>query len=89
LLPGIVIPPEDAYVLDQIRKSNVVVEYIAAPTLYIDTNVAWQAALAEFPVRLKGTNFRIWLRNPADADALVKTTDFRPEGAKTDQGPLE
>lgn len=89
LLPGIVLPAEDASILNQIKRANVVVEYIAAPTLYIDTNVAWQAALAEFPVRLKGTNFRIWLRNPADADALVKTTDFRPELVKTDQGPLE
>jgi hypothetical protein len=89
LLPGIVIPPEDAYVLDQIKKSNVVVEYTAAPTFYIDTNVAWQSALAEFPVRLKGSQFRIWLRNAADADALVKTTDFRPELTRNDQSPSE
>jgi len=85
LLPGIVLPAEDAYVLDQIKKSGVVVEYIGAPTLYIDTNTAWQAELAKFPIRLKGANFRIWLRNPADGEALVQTTDYRPEKVKPDQ----
>jgi hypothetical protein len=84
-LPGIVLPAEDAYVLDQIKKSGVVVEYIGAPTLYIDTNTAWQAELAKFPIRLKGANFRIWLRNPADGEALVQTTDYRPEKVKPDQ----
>ena len=85
LLPGIVLPAEDAYVLDQIKKSNVVVEYITAPTLYVDENVAWQAALAQFPVRLKGTHFRVWMRNAADGDALVKTTDFKPEEVMINQ----
>jgi hypothetical protein len=85
LLRGIVLPPEDAYVLDQIKKSDVVVEYIAAPSLYIDENVAWQAALAKYPVRLKGAYFRIWMRSAADGEALVQTTDYRPEEVKTDQ----
>jgi hypothetical protein len=85
LYPGLVLPAEDAYVLDQIEKSNVVVEYIDAPSLYIDENVAWKAALAQFPVRLKGTHFRVWMRNAADGDALVQATDFRPETGKTDQ----
>ena len=85
LLRGIVLRPEDAYVLDQIKKSAVVVEYIAAPTLYIDEDAGWQAALAQFPVRLKGIHFRVWMRNAADGDALVQTTDFRPEKAMMDQ----
>jgi hypothetical protein len=84
LLPGIVLPAEDANVLEQIRKSNVVVEYLSAPTLYIAENVAWQAALAQFPVRLKGTHFRVWMRNAADGDALMQTTDFRPEKVMID-----
>jgi hypothetical protein len=89
LLRGIVLPQEDTYVLDQIKNSDVVVEYTSAPTLYIDENAAWQAALAQYPVRLKGTNFRIWMRNAADGDALVQTTDFRPEKVKADRDQPE
>jgi hypothetical protein len=79
LLPGVALPPEDAYVLDQIKKSDVVVEYTAESAWYIDQNVAWQAALAQFPVRLQGGFFKVWMRNAADGAALVETTDFRPE----------
>jgi hypothetical protein len=89
LYSGLVLPAENAYVLDQIKKSDVVVEYITAPTLYIDENAPWQAALAQFPVRLKGTNFRVWMRNAAEGDVLVQTTDFRPEKVQTDQGQPE
>jgi len=89
LLPGVALPPEDAYVLDQIKKSDVVVEYTSESAWYIDQNVAWQAALAQFPVRLKGSYFRIWMRNAADGDALVQATNFRPEKVieGRDQGP--
>ncbi len=85
LYSGLVLPAENAYILDQIKKSDVVVEYITAPTLYIDENIAWQAALAQYPVRLKGSYFRIWMRNAADGDALVQTTDFRPEKVMIEQ----
>jgi hypothetical protein len=84
LLPGVALPPENAYVLDQIKKSDVVVEYTSESAWYIDQNVAWQAALAQFPVRLKGSYMRIWMRSALDADALVQTTDFRPEKVKTE-----
>jgi hypothetical protein len=86
LLPGVALPPEDAYVLDQIKKSDVVVEYTAESAWYIDQNVAWQAALAQFPVRLQGGFFKVWMRNAADGDALVQTTDFRPEKVIEDRG---
>jgi hypothetical protein len=82
LYPGINLPSENAFVLDQIEKSDVVVEYLAAPTQYINENVAWQAALAQYPVRLKGSYFRIWMRNAANGDALVQATDFRQEPVK-------
>jgi hypothetical protein len=79
LLPGVALPMEDAYVLDQIKKSDVVVEFTSESTWYFDRNVGWHEALAQFPVQLKGSYFRVWMRNAEDGNALVQTTDFRPE----------
>jgi hypothetical protein len=79
LLPGVTLPAEDAYDLDQIKKSDVVVFYTGESTWYFDRNVAWHEALAQFPVQLKGSFFRVWMRNAGDGAALVQTTDFRPE----------
>ena len=77
LLPGLVLPREDSYVLEQIRSSDVVVEELEV-TLYIDQNKEWQAALGEFPVKVSGRYFRIWTKDEAAQSELLRTGVFRP-----------
>jgi hypothetical protein len=76
LLPGLPLPREDAYVLQQIRAADVVVEETEVTTRYIKNNKEWQAALLDFPVKVSGRYFRIWARDPAVASELIKTADF-------------
>jgi hypothetical protein len=63
LLPGIASPRENAFVLDKLQTSDVVVEARFGVTDYIDSNAEWQAALAQFPVKVTGKYFRIWMKN--------------------------
>ncbi len=76
LLPGLPLPREDSYVLQQIRAADVVVEETEVTTRYIDNNKEWQAALRDFPVKVSGRYFRIWSRDPAAVSELLKTGDF-------------
>jgi hypothetical protein len=76
LLPALPLPPEDSYVLQQIRAADVVIEETEVATQYIDHNKEWQAALADFPVKVSGRYFRIWIKDPAVGSELLKTADF-------------
>ena len=78
-LPKSVLPPEDAYVLKHIQDADVVVEYIGAPTLYIDGNAEWQAALQQFPIKMRGQYFRIWMRSEQDGAGILDGTDFKSQ----------
>jgi hypothetical protein len=76
LLPGITLPREDAYVLKQIRSSDIVVEEREVTTRYIDQNREWQTALEDFPVVVSGRYFRIWSKDPATRAELLETASF-------------
>ncbi len=76
LLPGLNLPREDAYVLQQIQAADVVVEEYEVAPQYIDRNKAWQAALAGFPGKVSGRYFRIWTRDASVAPELLKTATF-------------
>jgi hypothetical protein len=76
LLPGLPLPREDAYVLQQIRTADVVVEELEVNTRYIDSNQEWQAALEDFPLKVSGRYFRIWTRDRAAQSELLKTATF-------------
>ncbi|MGD0631997.1 MAG: hypothetical protein ABR987_21915, partial [Terracidiphilus sp.] len=76
LLPGLDLPREDAYVLQQIETAEIVVEEYEVAPQYIDRNKAWQAALGGFPVQVSGRYFRVWARDPTVASELLKTSTF-------------
>jgi hypothetical protein len=77
LLPGLDLPREDAYVLQQIQAADLVVEEFEVAPQYIDRNKPWQAALGDYPLKISGRYFRIWARDPAIAPELLKTATFR------------
>ena len=77
LLPGLTLPREDSYVLQQIRAADVVVEETEVTTRYIDNNKEWQAALGDFPVKVSGRYFRIWTKDQTAGTDLLKTGEFR------------
>jgi len=71
LLPGMLGPRENAFVLDKLRTADVVVEVKYGVTDYINSNPEWQAVLAQFPVKVAGKYFRIWMKdNVAQATLL-------------------
>jgi len=76
LLPGLNLPREDAYVLQQIQTADVVVEEYEVAPQYIDRNKAWQAALRDFPVKVSGRYFRIWTRDATVTHELLKASTF-------------
>lgn len=76
LLPGLNLPREDAYVLQQIQTADVVVEEFEIAPQYIDRNKEWQAALRAFPMKVSGRYFRIWTRDATIASELLKTGTF-------------
>lgn len=76
LLPGLNLPREDAYVLQQVQTADVVVEEYEIAPQYIDRNKAWQAALGAFPVKVAGRYFRIWARDASVAPELLRTATF-------------
>ena len=63
LMPGVLVPREKEFVLEKLRAADVVVESTYGVTLYIDENSEWQAVLAQFPVKITGKHFRIWMRD--------------------------
>ena len=77
LLPGLTVPREDSYVLQQIRAADVVVVETEVTTRYIDHNKEWQAALGDFPVKVSGRYFRIWTKDQTAGTDLLKTGEFR------------
>jgi hypothetical protein len=77
LLPGLPLPREDSYVLQQIQAADVVVEETEVTTRYIDNNKEWQTALGEFPVRVSGKYFRVWTKDRAVSSELLQTAYFR------------
>jgi hypothetical protein len=79
LMPGLLLPREDAYVLEEIRSSDVVVEELEVTTRYIDQNDQWQAALKEFPLKVSGRYFRVWTKDPAIGSKLIKTAAFHAD----------
>lgn len=78
LLPGLTLPREDAYVLQQLRTANIVVEEHEVTTRYFDQSNEWQAALGDFPVKVSGRYFRIWTRDKTAQSELLTTGTFRP-----------
>jgi hypothetical protein len=79
LLPGLLMPREESFVLRQVNAADIVVEEREVTTLYTEHDKELQAALGRFSVKLSGKYFRIWTNDPTARTELLKTAAFHAE----------